>query len=215
MRRAFTRGVFILTADLLMPALRKVIPPETLAEAKRLYEQTLTPMADIAALMGVCRSTLENRVRELKWKRRSSGCTGLDVAYAVRGAVVSAITASPTLPLSEERRFALAERIQGVVERQMEAVERVLGVLKSDDQAEAERTTRTLAHVTRVMREIAALTRPDAAPDDDADDDPIPRDIDELRFELARRIHAIIDAQAGQENRGPERILPPGEPAGK
>jgi AcrR family transcriptional regulator len=215
MRRAIVRGAFVLTADPLMPAFRKVIPSEILAEAKRLYEQTLTPMADIAALMGVCRSTLYNRVRELKWKRRSTAHCGVDVAYAVRGAVVSAVTASPTLPLSEERRFALAERIQGVVERQMEAVERVLGVLKSDDQAEAERTTRTLAHVTRVMREIAALTRPDAAPDDDADDDPIPRDIDELRFELARRIHAIIDAQAGQEDRGPERILPPGEPSGK
>jgi len=184
-----------------MPAHRKEIPPEARAEAKRLYEQTLTPMADIAAMAGVCRSTLDARVREWKWQRRSAGHTGVDLAYAVRGAVVSAISAAPTLPISEERRLALAERIQDVVERQMAAVERVLGALKTEDQTEAERTTRTLAHITRVMREIAALTRPDAAPNDDADDDPVPRDIDELRFELARRIRGLIEAERGRRGR--------------
>ena len=40
------------------------IAPERVAEGKRLYETTMTTIADIAALMGVSRRTLENRRQE-------------------------------------------------------------------------------------------------------------------------------------------------------
>ena len=42
------------------------IAPELVAEGKRLYETTMTTIADIAALMGISRRTLENRIVE--WK---------------------------------------------------------------------------------------------------------------------------------------------------
>ena len=43
------------------------IAPELVAEGRRLYEQTLTPMHYIAAMMGISRRTLENRIREWNW----------------------------------------------------------------------------------------------------------------------------------------------------
>ena len=190
-----------------MPALRKEIAPEIAAEAKRLYENTLTPMADIAAMMGVCRSTLDNRVREWKWKKRAASGTAVDIARAVRGNVAATMTQAAKLPVSEEKRLALAERIQGVVEEQMNAVARVVERLGAADDAEAERTARTLASLSRTMREIAALITPDTPPPNETDNDPVPLDIDELREELARRLHAIIDARAAARAAGnTERI---------
>jgi hypothetical protein len=65
---------------------------------------------------------------------------------------------------------------------------------------------RTLAAVARTLREIAAITKPqemlqEMAPLDDAADDPMPRDIDEFRRELTRRVEKIIDAETGAGER--------------
>ncbi len=203
-----------------MPALRKQIPDDVIAEAKRLYEQTLTPMQDIAAMMGVCRSTLDNRINEWKWVKRSVNRTAVDVSRLVRGAAVAALTAAApdqagddaddgtadvvrATPVSPEQRFALAARIQSVIEREMAAVERVLDKLGPADQAEAERSARTLASLARTMREIAALTQPnDVNRLDDPDDDPVPRDLDDLRFELARRIKGLVEAERREQGEG-------------
>lgn len=38
--------------------------PECIADGKRLYELTLTPVPDIAAMMGISRKTLERRIRD-------------------------------------------------------------------------------------------------------------------------------------------------------
>jgi len=103
--------------------------------------------------------------------------------------------------VSPQQRAALAQRIQNVVEREMTVLERVVGVLGPSNEAAAERTAQTLAGISRTLREIAALNRPDeVTPPDEADDDPVPRDIDEFRNELARRIHALIDARCGGES---------------
>ena len=202
---------------------KKPIAPELIAEGKRLYELTLTPAHHIAAMMGISRSTFNNRVIEWAWTRRGTNNPALDIVRAVRGTVAATLTASaptepgadaspaglsaalpPTLPADivqidvalPAQRLALAARIQGVVENQMDAIDRVLKVLGPSEQGEAERTARTLASLARTLREIAALTQPDeGAPPDDADDDPIPRDIDEFRNELARRIHGLIEAR--------------------
>lgn len=60
---------------------------------------------------------------------------------------------------------------------------------------------RTLAGITRTLREIAALNQPDEmTPPNETDNDPIPRDIDEFRNELARRINALIDDRGDEES---------------
>jgi len=180
---------------------RMNIAPELVAEGKRLYERTLTPMRDIAAMMGVSRRTLEKRARQWNWRPRKVTGRPIELLHAMRGAAVAAATdpARPVEangePVSAQRRMAIAERIQDVVERHLAAVERVLAVLGPSDQAEAERTSRTLGGLSRTLREVAALNQPEQAPPNEADDDPIPSDMDEFRRELARRINALIDAR--------------------
>ena len=60
---------------------------------------------------------------------------------------------------------------------------------------EMEQTARALGVLMRTLRELNALAKQQPP----ADDDEPPRDIDELRFELARRIHALVDAAKARE----------------
>jgi hypothetical protein len=193
---AFFAGRFAVTAHKIQ------IAPELAAEGKRLYEQTLTPLRDIAAMMGICRGTLATRIREWKWTRRRMAAAPFELHHAIRGAAMAAITQEPPsngaslVPVTPQQRAAIASRIQSAVEREIAAVERVLDVVGPADQGEAERSARTLASISRTLREVAALNQPDeVTPPDDADNDPVPRDIDEFRRELTRRIRNFIEAR--------------------
>jgi hypothetical protein len=99
-------------------------------------------------------------------------------------------------PVSPRQRAAIAQRIMGAVERELNAIERVLDRVAAADQTEAEQGARTLASISRSLREINALNQPDeATTPDEAEHDPVPRDIDEFRLELARRIRGFIEAR--------------------
>lgn len=188
---------------------RREITPELLAEAKRLYEQTLAPVGDIAGMIGLSRSNFYKRVREGGWRGRRARVGTFQFTRALSGSAVMAIIAEPAEqpraevvtindPVSPQQRMALALRIARIVECEMDAAERIVNTIKPSDQIEAEHGARTLASVARTLREIHALNQPDeATPPDETDDDPVPRDIDEFRNELARRIHALIDADSG------------------
>jgi hypothetical protein len=188
---------------------RKEAAPELLAEAKRLYEQTLAPVDGIASMLGLSRSNFYKRVRGGGWRGRRARANTFEFARTLSGSVMTALAAEPAEqpradvvanddPASPQQRLALALRMQRVVERQMDAVERIVEKIVPADQAEAEHGARALASVARTLREIRALTRPDdEAPPDATDDDPVPRDIDEFRDALARRIEAFIDAEQG------------------
>jgi hypothetical protein len=190
-----------------MPMPKIAIAPERIAEGKHLYELTLTPVPDIAAMMGVSRKTLERRIREWGWVPRSAPRIAADralFATAPAGEPVSAApNAAAAAPNSPEARIAIAARIQRAVERGLDAVDRVLDTVGPADEGGAERSARTLAAVARTLQEMSALNKPDeVAPPDEADDDPVPIDLDELRNELARRINALIEAGTGEESVG-------------
>lgn len=99
-----------------------------------------------------------------------------------------------------ELRRANAVRVQQLVATGLEAIDRVLANVGPADESDGERSGRTLAAVARALQEMSAMTGPkDETPQDDNDDDSIPRDIDDIREELARRLHALIDAEAGPD----------------
>jgi hypothetical protein len=100
-------------------------------------------------------------------------------------------------------RLSLAERVQRTVERELEAVECVLACLRPSNEGEVERTARTLASLARTLRDIIAFDDPPAVEPDD-DDDAGPRDMDEFRRDLARRMDAIVAAREGSVPREPE-----------
>jgi hypothetical protein len=188
-------------------AAKKEISPQLLAEAQRLYEQTLAPVDDIAGMVGLSRSNFYKRIREGGWRGRRAKIGTFQFAQALSGSAVMAMTAEPAEqqraetaasndPVSPQQRMALALRIQSVVEREMDAIERILEKITPADLIEAEHGARTLASISRTLREIAALNRPEQeTPSDETDDDPVPVDIDGFRFALAGRIEAFVAAE--------------------
>lgn len=196
-------------------------PPALVAECRRLYEQTATPATEIAAMMGVSRDTLRRRTRAWGWVRRHEPRAARDpaksrrVANAVAAAAATAAqSAMPVLPrVAPERRAALAATLVETVEDQMNAVKRVLATVQPKDHAEAEHSTRMIASVSQILRDTVALFPSDKttthAANLAADPDDIPRDIDEFREALARRIEAFVAAHAGGQEDAAEV---PGEP---
>jgi hypothetical protein len=78
-------GAFFIGGRFAMVARKIEIAPELIAEGKRLYEQTLTPLNDIAAVMGITRGTLAARIKEWGWSLRRPGSRGVDIFHAMRG----------------------------------------------------------------------------------------------------------------------------------
>ena len=181
------------------------IAPERIAEGQQLYELTLTPVPDIAAMMGISRRTLERRIGEWGWTPRSAPRHATDRALVATAPAVAAASAEPgaavAISNSRELRIANAARIQSMVAQGLDAVQRVLDKAGPSDEGGAERSARTLAAVARTLQEMNAITKPDEVTQpDDADNDPIPRDIDEFRHELARRINGLIEARRANES---------------
>lgn len=182
---------------------KKVIAPELLAEARRLYEQTLAPVADITAMLGITKDPFYAIVRREGWRHRRARVATFEFVKALGGAAVLTppaeqpraplVAANPLLP---EQRLALAERLMTGTEEALDAIKRVTAQINPNNPAEADASARSLANISRALREIAALTKTDeVTPPDDADDDPVPRDIDEFRNELARRIRGFIESR--------------------
>lgn len=184
---------------------RKEIAPELLAEARILYEQTLTPVHVIRKLLGVSRYTFYDRAREGNWQMRNYTRGEAPDAPIVRAdedaqhscdEASAAQDARDEKPVTAERKAALRARVYGVLEDVVGAAEQVVRTVQLGSPAQGERSARTMANVTRSMRDVDAMTKPEQSPSDDAtEQDALPRDIDELRLELASRLNAFIDAE--------------------
>ena len=109
-------------------------------------------------------------------------------------------------------RRQLVQRLWRTASRQVREIEDRLraraGGEPEEDAGERERDARMLAVLVKTLRELSALDQAATAAEAPAqpqadsldDDDPVPRDIDEFRRELTRRIHAFIaDRRDGDE----------------
>ncbi len=90
----------------------------------------------------------------------------------------------------------LLARVSSAIEDELTQIERrVSGGVKLRERAQAERRARTLASLARTLREVMPLRAGEEKTK--RDDDAVPRDIFELRRELARRLDKIVgDAKA-------------------
>jgi hypothetical protein len=78
----------------------------------------------------------------------------------------------------------------------MDVIERVQKTLIPTEAVPSERATRILGTLNKMLREIAMITKPDEVnPPDETNNDPIPRNIDEFRRELARRLEGLVDVE--------------------
>ena len=112
--------------------------------------------------------------------------------------------------MSARARTALIQRLWRAARRQVKEIEKRLAArARAGGEASeiGERDARMLAVLVRTLRELAVLDqantvaadrgdRSPAQPSDPDHDDPMPRDIDEFRRELARRIEAFVGREA-------------------
>ena len=101
-------------------------------------------------------------------------------------------------PLASSR-VSLANRLWRTAERQARDIEERLA-RPSAPPPERERDVRMLSVLVRTLRDLAGFDAGVAAPE--PDDDPVPDNIDEFRFELARRINAFVAEKRAQEAAG-------------
>jgi hypothetical protein len=197
--------------------------PELIAHVRHRYEHTDDTLAKIATDCGISERTV-NRMRDRgTWTRRSDRPPrGLPPALRTLQEATALLTAAPAscAPLAspagggEQNAAAPSaiERIERLVEKELSAEEAVraqLGPLPRLP-ADAERAARTLATLTQTLQALARLRcglPPDGGPDDDDD---MPRDIDEFRRELARRIDAFVASRTeprhAQGHSGPAKV---------
>ena len=192
-----------------MPGRRKEIAPELVAKGRRLYENTLTPVREIATMMGISRNTLDNRIAEWKWQRRyylrdEAATPGAPAETAVVPVNARAVPPADTGAASSASELPadFSARLHRVIAAEFDVIDNILKVLTPADAAEAERTTRTLAVISRTVQEIKATAlSAGQTPTDETDDDPVPRDIDEFRLALAQRIRGFIEARRNGADR--------------
>lgn len=206
---------------------RKHIPPALLNQLRYEYEETNTPIADLAVRADMSTWTFHRCVRDLKWSMRVPGrggvrhSTPLSTFAGKREAAVAGSKGASTKPSRVDStcsesvpsssgparapldRQQLAARIQRSIERELDAIERVLDLLQPQNGNEAERAARTLAALARTLREVATLDT-DPAAEADPDDDAGPRDMEEFRRELTRRMESIIAERADQDSPQPQ-----------
>jgi hypothetical protein len=88
----------------------------------------------------------------------------------------------------------LVERVSHAIERELSKVEIIIGGsrLLPVRRTEAESRARVLASLARTLKEVMRLREQEREETESAHDDAIPRDLGELRSELARRLEILV-----------------------
>lgn len=179
-----------------MPAKRRS-KPITIAEARRLYEQTDLPVDDIAAMLGIRRTALYNRIHLWGWRLRRPKLPDKDpprkpdevfgeTTLQERGSVDFAATIARTLR---------------AVDSELDAIAEILRQLPPQPSDERERGQRMLASLARTLQELARLKPPAGEQDvnDRGPDDP-----DEFARELLRRLELFKARRSARISDGTE-----------
>ena len=105
-------------------------------------------------------------------------------------------------PPGQEPAISLVQRVGDAIERELEKIERLIGDshIPPLARADAESRARVLASLARTLKEVMRLREQERDADEDkakaADDDAVPRDLDEFRRELSRRLEGMVGATA-------------------
>jgi hypothetical protein len=121
--------------------------------------------------------------------------TPSETAVAYRPAVPQAAIGDDAETAGGGDPVSIVPRLQSAVARVLPAIERTLAQLatQASHPREMEQAGRALASLTRTLRELNALLAQHAVSAEDDDD--MPQDIDAFRFELARRITALVASE--------------------
>lgn len=103
-----------------------------------------------------------------------------------------------------ETGLVLIDRITSTIERELLRIERMLGLSKVKDgkRSEAESRARTLASLARTLAEVRRIRAAEDKPS--ADDRVAPRDLDDFRRALSRRLEQMVGSAATVSAAGDE-----------
>ena len=97
----------------------------------------------------------------------------------------------------------LAARIMVMLEGELARIETTFKQAGASAEGAFDNRIRALLGVTKMLREVELMSKPDEAVPPDAADNDSPRDIDEFRDALARRIDAFVAARQNADG-GPD-----------
>ena len=181
--------------------------PETVAQARLLYDSGLTPVSEIRALLGMSAHRFHAFRVQNGWPLRPRLCqpaSGAEPETAARPAPANPPRNDTNVrPISPERLRdvqMMIMRLEDAVTREFVRAETALA---RQTPKNAETSARTLSSLVKTLVELKKMP-PVATPpapvdeEDEEDEDPIPRDVDELRAELARRLERLEREKASQ-----------------
>ncbi|NVO15479.1 MAG: hypothetical protein HXX10_15725 [Rhodoplanes sp.] len=174
---------------------KRIWSPEVLEALRRRYEETDESKTAIALAFDLPVSTFHNLVEKQGWLRRDRPAGDMGDA--------------PTSPKRPGAPDTLIRRLEQAVAKELAAIEKARAgkVRKIASATDSERIVRSLERLTDTLAKVRRMREPDAAQDPDDD---MPRDIDEFRRVLARRIEQLVrdrpddDAPAGDAAGDPE-----------
>ena len=181
-----------------------------IAELRQHYVHGNEPLHSIAAQFQIGTRSLQRLATEQGWPKRSERVRDLPDAMqllerakalppalpapknAAEGDQQSAGADTPSSALSAADEIEALVREKVAVERAAQAA--IRGHARGSN-AESERSARTLATLARTL-EVLARIRSGLSPENESpDDDDMPLDLEEFRFELARRIDAFVKSR--------------------
>ena len=180
-----------------MSSPRIQIPPERVAEGKYLFEETNTLRQDIAAVMGISPDTLRRRSIEWGWKERPrpSAVRTSRPAGGMRFAARQHHAGFTGDPAAAARRRAVALRIMAMLEDELARIETTFREAGVSAGGAFDNRIRAILGVTKALREVELMSKPDEVIPPNAAENDTPRNIDEFREALARRIESFVTAQ--------------------
>ncbi len=175
----------------------KSAPPcdEKIAQAKLLYDSGVTPIGEILALLGMSVGQFRRFREQNGWPLRASAC-------APRKKATDEAAPAAKKPRDANRLIA---RLEDAVEQEFARAE---AALAKHAPKTIEASARTLASLVKALAELKRMRRESEDKKNDADDDSDqaagdaserggdapPRELAELRAELARRLERLRDA---------------------
>ncbi|WP_137045489.1 hypothetical protein [Pseudolabrys sp. FHR47] len=191
--------------------------PEAIADIRQRYVETDEPQQSIAVDYGVHRKTIDQLARREDWPRRQNRAPrevpqDLKLAKEAAEAMAAAsneATVRAGTKMSESERAALADRLERQVELQLAELERRQTSIRNDVSANAEndRAARIVGRLTDTLSKVRHLRLPDTVNEEQIPASDIPKDIDEFRHGLARRIRDFVRSRA--DRRIPESEIEP------
>jgi hypothetical protein len=194
------------------------------------YENTDQPLDAIGAEFGISGRTVSRMANEHGWKKRSERVRNLPTAMQLleeaKGLATNSQEAPPkpeetptlTLPLSGGGNLSAKDRLEALVIQQIEAeeIKRSLYAGKRRAKTTDDRCARTLATLTQTLHTLQRLRAGENPEHESGNDDfdDRPRDINEFRRDLARRIEAFVASRTDGGDAGGDAGLKPMDGAG-